>query len=198
MSDGPLLLNRILQCPDDKTLRLVYADWLEENGDPEWAMFIRNCVAKKKPKGYGILQHRKNFLEKRFGRYGINSRSAVGFCQKGMLEEVRITVKDFFESGVIELFSQHPIQHVRFQDFYLWVGSDTVIPIDRRHLNRMISILPNFTDGFRVKFKDDSTAILRVRYPHIYEIRKQFPEAVCCWARKQTTIVNSKLLCERH
>lgn len=27
--------------PDDDLRRLVFADWLEENGDPDWAEFIR-------------------------------------------------------------------------------------------------------------------------------------------------------------
>jgi uncharacterized protein (TIGR02996 family) len=41
MSDGPALLEAIQREPDDDTLRLVYSDWLEENGDPERAEFIR-------------------------------------------------------------------------------------------------------------------------------------------------------------
>ncbi len=34
-------LKAICENPDDDTVRLVYADWLEENGDPERAEFIR-------------------------------------------------------------------------------------------------------------------------------------------------------------
>ncbi len=32
MSDGEALLKAILEQPDDDTPRLVYADWLQENG----------------------------------------------------------------------------------------------------------------------------------------------------------------------
>ncbi len=35
------LFQAILDNPDDDTPRLVYADWLEENGDPDWAERIR-------------------------------------------------------------------------------------------------------------------------------------------------------------
>jgi uncharacterized protein (TIGR02996 family) len=41
MGDGELLLRAILGQPKEETPRLVYADWLEENGRPERAEFIR-------------------------------------------------------------------------------------------------------------------------------------------------------------
>jgi uncharacterized protein (TIGR02996 family) len=41
MNDGDALLAAILANPDDDTPRLVYADWLQENGQPERAEFIR-------------------------------------------------------------------------------------------------------------------------------------------------------------
>lgn len=41
MSDESALLKAILAAPDDDTVRLVYADWLEEHGQPERAEYIR-------------------------------------------------------------------------------------------------------------------------------------------------------------
>src|SRR5262245_10554315 len=41
MTEGDALYRAILDAPDDDAPRLVWADWLEENGDPEWAAFIR-------------------------------------------------------------------------------------------------------------------------------------------------------------
>jgi uncharacterized protein (TIGR02996 family) len=41
MNQGKALFQAILDEPDDDALRLVYADWLEENGQPERAEFIR-------------------------------------------------------------------------------------------------------------------------------------------------------------
>src|SRR5881275_2195430 len=35
------LLAAVLAAPDDDAPRLVYADWLDEHGRPEWAAFIR-------------------------------------------------------------------------------------------------------------------------------------------------------------
>jgi uncharacterized protein (TIGR02996 family) len=40
-SDGESLFRAICEQPWENTPRLVYADWLEENGDPERAAFIR-------------------------------------------------------------------------------------------------------------------------------------------------------------
>ncbi|VTU00197.1 Repeat-companion domain TIGR02996 OS=Singulisphaera acidiphila (strain ATCC BAA-1392 / DSM 18658 / VKM B-2454 / MOB10) GN=Sinac_4455 PE=4 SV=1 [Gemmataceae bacterium] len=41
MSDEDALLGAIWDAPNDDTPRLVYADWLDENSDPESAEFIR-------------------------------------------------------------------------------------------------------------------------------------------------------------
>src|SRR5436309_6205981 len=41
MSDAPTLLAAIRAAPEDDAPRLVYADWLDENGQPERAEFIR-------------------------------------------------------------------------------------------------------------------------------------------------------------
>ena len=41
MSDAIALLAAIRQAPDDDAPRLVYADWLDEHGQTEWAEFIR-------------------------------------------------------------------------------------------------------------------------------------------------------------
>lgn len=41
-------LHDILATPHDESIRLIYADWLEENGDPEWAELIRVQTALSK------------------------------------------------------------------------------------------------------------------------------------------------------
>lgn len=41
MSDEPALLRAIREHPDDDTPRLIYADWLDEHGQPGRAEFIR-------------------------------------------------------------------------------------------------------------------------------------------------------------
>ncbi len=44
MNDRDALLNAIAEHPEEDTPRLMYADWLEENGQTERADFVRNQV----------------------------------------------------------------------------------------------------------------------------------------------------------
>src|SRR5215217_3370403 len=44
MNDRDALLTAIGEHPEEDTPRLMYADWLEENGQPERADFVRNQV----------------------------------------------------------------------------------------------------------------------------------------------------------
>lgn len=45
MTTSDALLAAVLANPADDLPRLVYADWLDENGQPERAEFIRHAVA---------------------------------------------------------------------------------------------------------------------------------------------------------
>jgi uncharacterized protein (TIGR02996 family) len=45
MTDRDALLRTIAEDPDDDAPRLVYADWLDEHGDPRQAEFIRAQIA---------------------------------------------------------------------------------------------------------------------------------------------------------
>jgi uncharacterized protein (TIGR02996 family) len=42
--DGRALFERVCDEPDDDAARLVYADWLDEHGDPDRAAFIRGQI----------------------------------------------------------------------------------------------------------------------------------------------------------
>lgn len=54
MSDEAAFLAAILAEPADDTVRLVYADWLQENGQPERAEFIRVQVELSSGRGYRV------------------------------------------------------------------------------------------------------------------------------------------------
>ncbi len=66
MTTGDSLLAAIIQSPADDAPRLVYADWLEENGDPERAEFIRVQIAlalrELEPERKTLLQRREKEL----------------------------------------------------------------------------------------------------------------------------------------
>jgi uncharacterized protein (TIGR02996 family) len=50
MSEREALMRAICDNPDDDTPRLVFADWLDENGEPERAEFIRVQVNRSRSK----------------------------------------------------------------------------------------------------------------------------------------------------
>ncbi len=62
MSDADGLLQDILDRPDDDAPRLVYADWLDEHGDPDRAEFIRlqiEAARLKQEKAFRPGPHRR-------------------------------------------------------------------------------------------------------------------------------------------
>jgi uncharacterized protein (TIGR02996 family) len=66
MSEDEMLLAAILNAPDDETVRLVYADWLEEQGDVrgEYLRLLCDLRAGRPPHDHlGVLQARLEELE---------------------------------------------------------------------------------------------------------------------------------------
>src|SRR6516225_9633469 len=66
MDQEAILLDAIRSEPQDASRRLVYADWLDENGDPGRATLIRVCEAMRKvpvfADEYWQLKARRNEL----------------------------------------------------------------------------------------------------------------------------------------
>jgi uncharacterized protein (TIGR02996 family) len=48
MSDEEALVRAVIDMPGDETVKLVYADWLDENGYPERAEWVRLVVEYKR------------------------------------------------------------------------------------------------------------------------------------------------------
>lgn len=57
MTEREMLLRVVCENPDDDTPRLVFADWLDENGEPERAEFIRIQVASAREPAYSTSWH---------------------------------------------------------------------------------------------------------------------------------------------
>jgi uncharacterized protein (TIGR02996 family) len=58
----------ICECPSDDAPRLIFADWLEEHGDPEWARFIRlqcrlACLATDGPQRALLMAQERGMWE---------------------------------------------------------------------------------------------------------------------------------------
>lgn len=71
MNDEPALLAAIIAAPEDDTLRLAYADWLQEHDQPERAEFTRVQVE------LGEIDRRFDHVLRRHGRPEDDARSWV-------------------------------------------------------------------------------------------------------------------------
>lgn len=112
------LLAAILADPDDDAPRLIYADWLEERGDPDRAEFIRlQCHLARSPHGptRGAAEARQQELLDRYGPAW--ARPLVGLVrewsfERGFIESVGCDTATLLERGE-ELFRLSPIRSLR-------------------------------------------------------------------------------------
>src|SRR5262249_3447796 len=114
-------LNAILDAPDDDTVRLVFADWLEEHGNPERADFIRvQCelargVEDAERRETLCRRERELLLAHELG-WGGPMRSVVRRATfvRGFVE--RVTIHAHRLKDAAALFSSAPIRHLILLD----------------------------------------------------------------------------------
>ena len=98
-------LNRILEMPDDDTERLMYADGLDENGEPERAEFIRAEIrAATDEDSYEHRQRgrelREQHCEEWVAEAGCNVPGvARARFRHGFIEEVHVSATAFLRHG---------------------------------------------------------------------------------------------------
>jgi uncharacterized protein (TIGR02996 family) len=108
--------------PDDDTHRLVFADWLDDHGDPERAEFIRLQIDLDKMNwlepGYDEKERRARGLEHQnrerwFAEPAVLQPYADRVrYQRGFPEEIKLTVEEFAEHGSV-LLQTHPVHTLR-------------------------------------------------------------------------------------
>lgn len=123
MTERDALLAGIRANPDDDLPRLVFADWLEEQGnnaDGERAEFIRAQIAMAGLYPYTLgwmkLHNSTNkLLKKHDASWGTTGASKVvhRVFERGFLHGVTIYAKSFVKNGA-ELFDSQPIRAIRF------------------------------------------------------------------------------------
>lgn len=136
MSDRDALFQAILAAPDDDAPRLVFADWLDENGDPDRAEFIRvQCRLARLPfydAGYPTLVQRADELVVRHRRaWRIPDLNARQEFRRGFVETVAVPPAEFFARAA-DLFRQAPVRWIEFTqgahiDGWDW---DAVAPLE--------------------------------------------------------------------
>jgi uncharacterized protein (TIGR02996 family) len=90
--EGEAFLRAISSAPDDNTLRLVYADWLEERGDLR-AEFVRLQVRLKEvpadDPGLPLLQAREEQLRAKCPAYWLAKLDPAVWCAVGNIVDAR-------------------------------------------------------------------------------------------------------------
>ncbi len=109
MVDHPGLLEAIIAAPDDDVPRLIYADWLEDQGQSERAGFIRAQVAEDRywvrdPHGMPILGRDHTHLRPEIIPFVIDPQLALGGAEVNPEDEdgERLEILYYFRRGFIE------------------------------------------------------------------------------------------------
>jgi uncharacterized protein (TIGR02996 family) len=119
--ENPALFAAIIAHPAEDTPRLAYADWLDENGDPTRARFIRLQyeIEKLPPIGAKASKAKKEeeaLLKKHEKQWAGEVAQLVDLARfrRGFIEWVRVTPAQFLQHAG-RLFELAPIRMVRFE-----------------------------------------------------------------------------------
>jgi uncharacterized protein (TIGR02996 family) len=146
MSLHEAFLRSIIEAPDDDTSRLAYADWLEENGDPDRAEFIRvQCriaVLDEDEPGRRELQRREyELLADHWGEWAgpLVGRVRRWQFRRGFVEQVKMEAGQFLREAKW-LLDLAPIQELRvtsprLEDLQALLASEHVRRITRLDLS---------------------------------------------------------------
>lgn len=121
MNDRDALFAAILAHPDEDTPRLAFADWLEENGDPKYAAFIRKQIELAKVPEWDPLwvrawhRDRDSTTGRGYEQFvpklpdGLKLLPLVSF-RRGFVWHVESTGVEPFLTRADELFAAMPLQ----------------------------------------------------------------------------------------
>src|SRR5215204_2984950 len=110
MPENPALFAAIIAHPGEDTPRRAYADWLDENGDPDRARFIRLQyeIEKLPPIGPKVSKAKKEadaLLQKHGSEWDGGIRGLVGAFgfRRGFVESVQVDLDQFLYKGELLL-----------------------------------------------------------------------------------------------
>lgn len=122
MNDAAFLA-AIRETPEDDTLRLIYADWLDEHGQEERAEFIRAQIelsrgVADRGRILELQQRLRELLQKHRAQWlgplaDLNVRDAN--FERGFVVQVSLSGDDFVKHGA-EILAAHPIFRLRLRE----------------------------------------------------------------------------------
>lgn len=131
MTDREAMLAAICENPDDDTPRLIYADWLDENGRPLRAEYIRAGVTAERPippRGKAKRKALRKRMEaifnivafddpgEEFDTFGVDGEEVAfePWWSRGFIEFIEFieATWGWWEANADRLLAEHPIQEV--------------------------------------------------------------------------------------
>jgi uncharacterized protein (TIGR02996 family) len=120
-TEAEAFLQRIRAYPDDDAQRLIFADWLDEEGDPR-GQFIRVQLALAElpahaPERAALVARERDLFAAHREQWEAPFRGlATGVVfRRGFVDEVKVEAKQFLRYGH-ELFAAAPIRHIHLLD----------------------------------------------------------------------------------
>jgi len=147
-------LRAILADPDDDAPRLIYADWLDENGDADRAEFIRLQVQLARlshsDPDWGPLSARSHELKQARYMEWLNQLPQFDgvhweIFDRGFISAARFDGPDAYFNNAVKVFEAAPINELRFHQF-TWPNA--VRLAESKHLRHVCTL--DFHDGNRV------------------------------------------------
>ena len=118
MTHGDAFLQAVLAEPEDDAPRLIYADWLEERGDPRGAFIRLQCAwngSAQRTRRVPIWKTKPTrccISTKRNGRRRCNGIASEWRFRRGFVEEATVSGDEFLGRGD-DLFDAYPIIRLR-------------------------------------------------------------------------------------
>lgn len=134
MNAGDALHADILASPDDDGIRLIYADWLTDSGDPDRAEFIRVQIELAQLRKGRISQRERDLREREesllqqyFSAWFGDANDWPFFMAhpaRGFIDAITVKGCQFAPLNYLWLFSLHPVREVIVSD---WGGYEQQI-----------------------------------------------------------------------
>lgn len=136
MTDRQAFLNAIIDRPDDDLLRLVFADFLEENGDPDRAEFVRLQIeqAGARPDDPMRMERERRIVELQFDNgpdWRIPDLKGKQEFRRGFVELVSTTAERLFGLPG-ETFDSAPVRDLRVWNARNYLEDVAYLPWTRR------------------------------------------------------------------
>jgi uncharacterized protein (TIGR02996 family) len=192
--DRDALLRAVAAAPDDDLPRLVFADWFDENGDPDRAVFVRAQVefARHWREGQGLNDHARQQFRERWAEHQARWRAELPALpgvlwdlvfHRGFIERVNVVTALSVVNHFEDLFDRTPLLHLIVQNFYCVAGFAELEPL--RHLKTCHITFPALADKRDAEellactaFRDDLVLFLQVHSEevsrHERDIREKF------------------------